>query len=392
MINTTKAPATPARYFELDSLRGLAALTVVLVHIQMFWEYDAQHTSTILKFLLTLVSPLGYDAVLLFFVLSGFVLSLPAVEGKPQSYLTFVTRRVFRLYVPYLAALVISVAGKFWLHGPLFHSQLPDCCWLKPVDWHLVGQHVMFLGVYDVSAFDLPIWSLVHEMRISLLFPFLCAIVLRLRNRWAFALALFLTASSFGVYKLTGVESKATIGSGTTTSIAATVFFAAIFILGICLARERASIGAWFSRLSLPVRILFSAGCLLLYGFAGPQLISLASRFTHLHLMTVAHWLTALGAGGLIVICINSQICKRVLHWPPIHQLGLMSYSLYLLHFIVLMTCLHLLLGRIPRLMIQFLVLVLSLVVSWFSYRWIELPSMNLGRRLSNTFQRPSGA
>ena len=45
----------------------------------------------------------GPEAVILFFVLSGFVLSLPAVNGRPQTYPTFITRRIFRIYVPYLA-------------------------------------------------------------------------------------------------------------------------------------------------------------------------------------------------------------------------------------------------------------------------------------------------
>jgi peptidoglycan/LPS O-acetylase OafA/YrhL len=338
------------------------------------------------------MSPLGYEAVLLFFVLSGFVLSLPAVEGRPQSYLTFVTRRVFRLYVPYLAALAFSVAGAFWLHGPLINSHFVDRCWLEPVSWRLVGQHVLLIGVFDVSVFDPPIWSLVHEMRISLFFPFLCAIVLRLKNGRAFVLALFLTAASFGIDKLPGVESKVPIGSETAMSVADTVFYAALFILGIYLARERESIGGWFRRLSRSARVSFGIGCVLLYGFAGPQLMSLAPRFTHWHLTPVVRWLTALGAGGLIVICINSQTCKRVLYWPPIHRLGQMSYSLYLMHLVVILVCLHLLRGKIPMAAILLLVLVLAMVVSWFSYRWIELPSMNQGRKLSNAFQRLSAA
>lgn len=367
-------------------------MTVVLGHLQLFWEADTQPTFTKLKFLLDLTSPLGFEAVLLFFVLSGFVLSLPAVEGKPQSYFKFLTRRIFRLYVPYLAALAFSVAGDFWLHGPVINSQFVECCWLEPVSWRLVGQHVMFLGVYDVSVFDLPIWSLVHEMRISLFFPFLCAIVLRLKNRWAFSLALFLTAASFGIDKLPSVESRVPIGSETAMSIGGTVFYAALFILGIYLARERARIGGWFSRLSRSAKIPFGVVYVLLYGFAGPQLMFLAPRFTHWHLTIVAQWLTAFGAGGLMIICMNSSSLKRALHWPPIHRLGQMSYSLYLWHFVLLLFFVHLLYGKIRLWEILCLVLFVSIVVSWLSYRWIEVPSMNLGRRLSNRFQRPSAA
>jgi peptidoglycan/LPS O-acetylase OafA/YrhL len=391
MNSSIGASVRRPRYFELDSLRGLAALTVVFLHLQILWEVDAQPTSTSLRFLLDLMRPLGSEAVLLFFVLSGFVLSLPAVDGKPQPYFTFATRRIFRLYVPYLVALAISVAGAFWLHGAVINSPFVDCCWVEPVSWHLVEQHVMFLGIYDTSAFDLPIWSLVHEMRISLFFPFLCAIILRFRNRWSFALALSLTGVSFAMDKLRGVESAIPMGFETQVSIPDTVFYTALFILGIYLARERASIAGWFSGLSRPARISFGVGCVLLWGFAGPQLSSFAPQFIHWHFMPVAHWLTALGAGGLIVLALNSQTVKLALHWPPIHLLGQMSYSLYLMHFIVLMSCVHLLHGKIPMLAILFMVLVLSFIVSWLFYRFIEFPSMNLGRRLSNAFQNPSG-
>jgi peptidoglycan/LPS O-acetylase OafA/YrhL len=390
MNSTIGAPVTRPRYFELDSLRGLAALAVVFTHIRSFWEMGNQPTSANFMIFLDLTRPFGFEAVVLFFVLSGFVLTLPAVEGKPQSYFVFVTRRIFRLYVPYLAALAISVAGAFWLDGPGINSPFGDCCWSEPVSWGLVGQHVMFLGVYDTSVFDLPVWSLVHEMRISLFFPFLCAFVLRFKNRWSFALALFLTAASVAIAKLHSVGSAILLGVDNPVSIPDTLYYAALFILGIYLARERASIAGWFSRLSRLAKISFGVGCVLLWGFAGTLLSSNAPRFFHWHFMPVAHWLTALGAGGLIVVCLNSRSCKRFLHWPPIHLLGQMSYSLYLMHFIVLMFCVHLLYGKIPLLTILFLALVLSLIVSWLSYRWVEAPSMNLGRRLSNALRSPS--
>ena len=396
-MSTIDAPATDApkrqvRFVELDSLRGLAALTVVFTHIQSFWEAANPPTSANFAIFLDLIRPFGYEAVLLFFVLSGFVLSLPAIDGNPQSYFVFVTRRIFRLYVPYLVALAVAVTLALWLHGSSGSNIFGNCCWFEPVNWRLVSQHVMFLGLYDTSVFDLPIWSLVHEMRISLLFPFMCAIALRFRNRWLFGFALWLTCASVAIDKLFGVEFANLIGVDTVASVNDTVFFAALFIFGIYLARERASIAGWFSRLSRPARISFGAGCVLLYAFAGPQLTAFAVPFIHWHLMPVAHWLAALGAGGLIVVALNSQTVKRVLHWPPIHLLGQMSYSLYLMHYIVLMFCIHLLFGKIPLLTILFLALVLSIIVSWLSHRWIEVPSMNLGRRFSNTFRSPAGA
>ena len=60
----------------LDSLRGLAALTVLSLHVLLLmpdqggWLWRAPFYN-------------GHEAVLLFFVLSGFVLYLPWAKGRP---------------------------------------------------------------------------------------------------------------------------------------------------------------------------------------------------------------------------------------------------------------------------------------------------------------------
>ena len=81
-MGITNAPAKSARFVELDALRGLAALIVVLHHLRLLWQGDVEPSSRILRMLLTLLNPAGNGAVILFFVLSGFVLSLPAVAGS----------------------------------------------------------------------------------------------------------------------------------------------------------------------------------------------------------------------------------------------------------------------------------------------------------------------
>ena len=240
-MSTIDAPARPVRYLEIDSLRGLAALAVVLYHFHMMWKTDAPSVSPspFLRSLSSLAAPVGLEAVILFFVLSGFVLSLPAVSGKPQRYLTFVVRRVFRIYVPYLAALAVSVAGAFWLHGPVTHSGWFNKSWSEPVNWHLVGQHLLFLGVYDRSQFENPIWSLIHEMRISLVFPFLCAAVLRLRNRWGLVSALGLTVAAILLERKPFLVDSFQADSA---------HYAAFFILGILVARNRDILSLHFSQ------------------------------------------------------------------------------------------------------------------------------------------------
>jgi len=376
-MNSIDAPTKPVRYPELDSLRGLAALIVVLHHLRIAWESDIASESAILSALLARFDPFGIEAVILFFVLSGFVLSLPAVNGRPQSYFTFVTRRVFRIYVPYVVALAASVAGAFWLHGPVTRSWWIHLSWTEPVSWRLVGQHLLFLGDYSTNEFDNPIWSLVHEMRISLVFPILCGFVLRLKSGWSLLIAFGLSITSIVIQKwLPQIPS----------TVAESIQYSAFFVLGIFLARERNRLGLWVSRLRGFIRLLIGVAALWLFLFAGSQIADLLGHFSShgLIIIYISEGIAALGAACLIIISLSLSSWKRVLFLPPIHFLGQVSYSLYLWHVIVILYVVHLFYGKLPLEAILCISFVLSMLVSWISYRLVEMPSMNLGCRLSN--------
>jgi peptidoglycan/LPS O-acetylase OafA/YrhL len=374
-MNEIGAQARTPRFIELDSLRGLAALTVVLFHFQGVWVQDVQPTSTAVRSLLMQVGPFGIEAVMLFFVLSGFVLSLPAISGRPQTYFTFAVRRIFRIYVPYLAAIAVSVAGAYWLHGTVTRSAWFHASWSEPVSWRLVGQHLLFVGVYYTNQFDNPIWSLVQEMRISLVFPLLCWLVLRLKSRWSFAIIAGLEAIALAL-------NKVPIPTG--WRVYPSFHFASFFVLGIFLARERDRLRVCFHRFPRFARILIGVMCLWLYLFASERFKLIAGYRFGSATMDISQWITALGAGGLIIVSLNSAWCHKILSWSPIHFLGQVSYSLYLWHCVVLLYCVHLLYGRMPLGAIMCLSLVLTFSVSWCSWRFIELPSIALGRRLSD--------
>ncbi len=173
------------RLDELDSLRGLAALSVVLYHFKIFWLDDVMRNSpvhqkhVIDRLLLPITA--GHEAVILFFILSGFVLSLPAINLRARPYAVFILRRIFRIYIPYVAALFLAVLGNRFFAEDVTQSKCLSGYWSLPIDWGLFRQHLLCLGAYNTETFDPPIWTLVLEMRICLVFPFLCAQRLRLR-------------------------------------------------------------------------------------------------------------------------------------------------------------------------------------------------------------------
>lgn len=108
------------RSTSIDSLRGIAAVFVIFYHAVLYENETAisvlnpavQELGSdylrLLKILLTLVN--GHNAVLLFFVLSGFVLMLSMDNDFDRgrwSPVAFVFRRLMRLFPPLLAALLI---------------------------------------------------------------------------------------------------------------------------------------------------------------------------------------------------------------------------------------------------------------------------------------------
>ena len=384
MNNPTLLPGPQARLVELDGLRGLAALSVVIGHLQKLWATDQAVHPYGLPQLPAPLDVYGTNAVLLFFILSGFVLSLPAVAKHPQSYLTFVTRRVFRVDVPYLVVLALSVLGAAALHGPVTQSDWFNQFWSQPVSWHLLEQHVLFLGNYDTLQYDPPIWSLVHEMRISLVFPILCALVLRLKNGWSIAIAILLGGFARGI-EFTGSDLAA--------QFAGTLFFTSLFVIGILLARNSNAIATRFSRITTIPSIGIVCTSLFLYFVADSVTDHLAHHHPNMVVAFLTSWLTPLGAAGLIVSGLNfrpfgaSSAGRQFAGWEmcPIVSISYTSGRLVLY-------CVHLLYGKTPLLAIFFLAFVLSLILSRVMFRFVELPAINLGRRLTHGSDSPHRA
>jgi peptidoglycan/LPS O-acetylase OafA/YrhL len=95
------------RYVELDSLRGLAATTVVLSHLAVVLP----NLYVLEKFKNTPFQILwaGHEAVILFFLLSGFVLSLPFYTNNQLVYRDYLIRRICRIYIPYIVSVFMAM-------------------------------------------------------------------------------------------------------------------------------------------------------------------------------------------------------------------------------------------------------------------------------------------
>jgi len=365
----------PGRIAHLDSLRGLAALVVVFHHClmtipQFASVYERPATTPLMRLLGN--SPLhllwdGPEFVLVFFTLSGFVLSLPYWGNKPLTYGQFVVRRIFRIYPAYFVAIVIGMILMTLLsHGPLHGlSDWTQQFWNRPLDWKIIGDQIFLMASGGDNYIDTPVWSLVVEMHASLLFPLLILVIC-----WSE------TGAFLGALALAFLGDWAARidpgGHPFLTSFATSASYLWLFVAGALMARHRGALAQFVSRIPLAA-----------------QLIVLACALVALNAIwqfgSTEQWrfLEQTGAVVLVGSAAFMPWMKRVLDVAPLRWLGKISYSLYLIHFIVLFSLLYAFRAYVtfPRILIA--VPTLSILAAALLYRLVEKPSIAWGHRFS---------
>ena len=106
------------RYEELDSLRGIAALIVLFCHLLFIFPSIGDNLNAKFGIVLSILWD-GHSAVIIFFVLSGFVLSLPFYKDNKPNYIRYLIKRICRIYVPYISVIIIAILTKMVLDSKL---------------------------------------------------------------------------------------------------------------------------------------------------------------------------------------------------------------------------------------------------------------------------------
>lgn len=189
-MSATPAPEVPrnAASVHLDAVRGLAALAVVIYHIRykFFLDYsEVPHTLTSLGFYTA--TSFGHDAVMVFFVLSGYLISgtvLKDLRRGRWSWPRYAFNRLTRLYVVLIPGLLLTL---FWDRLGLHLFPLHPAYTGAPTGWkhdffpvadslsagiavaNLFFQHAI-AGIPPLGS-NIPLWSLTYEVAYYLVFP-----------------------------------------------------------------------------------------------------------------------------------------------------------------------------------------------------------------------------
>jgi peptidoglycan/LPS O-acetylase OafA/YrhL len=166
----------------LDAMRGLAALLVVFDHCHNLFFVDAGtalRTTTHPHLIYTLygLTSAGPEAVVIFFVLSGYLISgsiFRSLEQGRWSWKDYLIHRLVRLWLVLLPALVLCAAwdlGRLAMVGGA--GSLAERAHANGLSWPLFWGNFFFLQDGWVRAFgsDRVLWSLAAEFWYYLLFP-----------------------------------------------------------------------------------------------------------------------------------------------------------------------------------------------------------------------------
>ena len=366
-IKARQAPEGPKRVLALDGLRGVAALIVVLGH--SFGAIEIPGWGRLLYVQSPLVVFLNaIGAVHLFFVLSGFCLAGSYQRGRDGlSIVQFLIRRVFRIYPPYVFAVVLTWGLSFWYVTPLAERGV-SAEYLGHLAVH-VEPGVMFAALRFPGAVQgqLPHgYTLEIEMIFSLLFPLLMWMSSRLH--WGLLVLLSLLA----IFATGELHYSQRYGLD--------------FALGIGLYMEQDRLAEFFRR--LPRSISWG---LVLLGLA------IFNYPTYAVLMFEWWGVVPFAVGGTLLVAgaIHLPGFAGLLSSRPVAALGRISYSSYLLHFALLCWLTRLIdhrLGVWEGLAFIALVVMITLFVSSLSYRWVERPAIRLGNRLCHALATSFGA
>jgi peptidoglycan/LPS O-acetylase OafA/YrhL len=399
------AAGSASRLGWLDVLRGIAALAVVFDHTSY---YVLQHVrSEIYQWF-----DAGNYGVFVFFLISGYI--VPASLERKGSVRTFWVSRLFRLYPLYLLAVGIAVA--FYLthvgtaRGEAAH---PGASFLS--------QLLMMSNVTSGQNLPNVVWSLSYEMVFYLLLTALFIARIHKRSNW-YALAFAVAALALGgllpqAYLIHHVAPTRVIALVADLLVLAGLAFAVARrglsrLLGAALAAVVALTllafnGSWlwpFEALSI-MALMFTGtmfyraeqgqyswrkaitigltvlGCAIAAGLWHSRAWGMSA---HAELIWSRKWVSAL---GLAALTFAAGMTFRHVRWPrALTWLGLISYSVYLLHPLVIEAYHHFHPSRHHPFWLQVLIaaglLTVVIALSSMTYLCIERPMQNVGRRV----------
>jgi peptidoglycan/LPS O-acetylase OafA/YrhL len=378
----------------LDGLRGIAALTVVVGHVLLLWEGSRSTDAVALaeSAMTTQGTELyalwnGRGAVLIFFVLSGYVLTLPFTSRSRGFGAGYFLQRWLRIGVPYLVMTTVVMTASVWLSQLPSQSRWPAIMFDRAPTISDVINWGTLIGTPNVAAFNSVVWTLVVEIRLSMLLP-LVILAYRRFGVLPVLAVIFAAALVNDIYTIGQPYEGSMMAS---LSPLSTLHFLPLFAVGSALAMGRVRISSirWLAEPAVRLTLLLLALTVYVHGHAWAEASTpVTPQLTARTMLTEDYIVGA--AGALLVALVAVGVGSGLLTSRPVLALGKASYSLYLWHLPVLVGCCLLLTPAVGIVWAAVVGVAVAAVVTALSYRFIETPVQRIVRaRRIATGSRP---
>lgn len=372
------ADAGSARLRSVDALRGAAALAVLYHAANQTPRGSGFLTRFVAGPAHTVVAQ-GYAGVFLFFVISGFCIHLnwararAAGRSERVEFLPFWRRRVLRLYPPYLVALALYLSvARATGHLPL------DAFFA----WDL-SAHLLMLHNFDARtcySINSVFWTLAIEEQLYLAYFLL--LFLRRRWGWAATLACCFAARAACLVLLNALRGAKGIDIPVAEAAASHWFTWALGALAVESAFGLVTLPRWCRDLRIAAALLVAAPA-----FARLLDVYESSRVWHDYGWLLLHPLWGLGFFVVLNRAVHAErgwrergALPRPVAW--LAGVGLVSYSLYLTHPLVLLEAWRFESAPLPAPLIGLLVMTpLSVAFAWLFFRLFERPCLSRAAR-----------
>jgi peptidoglycan/LPS O-acetylase OafA/YrhL len=346
---------------ELDALRGIAALGVVV------WHYGAHFGATPLGFALFPFYNAGFLFVDFFFVLSGYVIARAFWREPRQSQFgANILARVARMYPLHLLTLLLVV---FLLACLPATARDPDFVQSTNDAKHFLLNLLLLnqSGLQEGWSFNTPAWSISAEFIVNA--AFLAFIRLGARGRMLAAALAAVAAVAILVFSARPyIDGQLAFGWLDVNLLRCSLGFASG--IAVYWLVHRADLGRVLARQPMLCTMLAAASLVALFA-----VMVVSGRHP-----PVAHYLVSIAvAGGCVLFVPFAPLLRSILRRKPLTYLGDISYSTYLVHYPLQLTIY--LAGALGLVRMNFhspitfiLFIGSVIVVSAATHRFIELP------------------
>ena len=364
----------------LDGIRGVAAVVVVILHYFVafypaLWTgevNDIKTKSGIEIFIATTPLNTLYDGslcVCVFFILSGYVLPYRLFKyDDKESIISGSLRRYIRLMIPVLFSIIIAfICMKFRLFRNLDVAPLTSSEWLagfykfQPKLVDAIKQGVYGVFIKGNSDYNPVLWTMYYEFWGSFIVFSISYILNKVKNRHYIYIIIIIISMQ-------------------------TKFFP--FILGIVICdfyHNNYRIDNNITKIFLLVIGLFLSSY-------PPNIQVEGTMYSFMKidaLVEPAYFYHSIGGALLIIVLLNSDFLKRIFSNKVFNFLGKISFSMYLIHFVILNSLSSYLFLKLVDMNISYLlnvsiVIIISISIilplSYCMYKYVDLIGIRCSR------------